>query len=144
MTQVLSLVQPLFRFVAKPTTSATWNQIRHRSVLVTGGANGIGEAIARRLLRDGDFTHVTIADVDQVAGQKLQSEFPNNLRFVYADVSNPDDVANAVEVAATFDEDHMLHALVNNAGVLGPLQSIAEYDIDELICMVSFMASSMD
>lgn len=129
MTLVLPLVRPVLRSVAKPKT--TWNQVRHRSVLVTGGANGIGEAIVRRLIRDGAFTHVTIADLDQVAGQKLQVEFPNNLRFVYADVSNPDDVANAVDVAATFDDDHMLHAVVNNAGILGPLQSFAEYDIDE-------------
>ncbi len=106
-------------------------QLRYRSVLVTGGANGIGEAIARRLLRDGDFTHITIADVDKDAGQRLQIEFPNNLRFVYADVSNPDDVANAVEVAATFDEVRMLHAIVNNAGVLGPSQEYADYDIEE-------------
>ncbi len=125
----MMLVQSLLRSTAK---TSTWNHVRRlRSVLVTGGANGIGEAIARRLLRDGAFTHVTIADVDQAAGQKLQMEFPNNLRFVYADVSNPEDVANAVEVAAAFDEDHMLHAVVNNAGVLGPLQNFAEYDIDE-------------
>ena len=124
----MTLVRPLLRSVPKPTSL---NQVRHRSVLVTGGANGIGEAITRRLLRDGVFTRVTVADLDQVAGQRLQNEFPNNLRFVYADVSNPEDVANAVEVAAAFDEDHMLHAVVNNAGVLGPLQSIAEYDIDE-------------
>lgn len=121
-------LRPALRSIASRNA---FHQLRCRSVLVTGGANGIGEAIARRLIRDGNFTHITIADVDKKAGQQLQEEFPKSLRFVYADMSNPEDVANAVEVAATFDEAGMLHAVVNNAGVLGPSQNYADYDIQE-------------
>ena len=102
-------------------------QVRHRSALITGGAKGLGEAIARRLVKH--YSQVTVADVDETSGRRLEEEFVN-LRFVHADVSKPQDVANAVEVAANFGGG-MLHSLVNNAGVVGAYATYADYELDE-------------
>lgn len=77
--------------------------------LVTGGAQGIGRAIAQRLLHDG--YDVTITDLDDEAGQEAVADTDGRLRFVQADAGRPQDVRRVVESLPTLD------VLVNNAGI---------------------------
>jgi NAD(P)-dependent dehydrogenase (short-subunit alcohol dehydrogenase family) len=58
-------------------------QLRHKRAVVTGGAMGIGEAIARRL--SAEDCRVLIADLDDEAGAATVSEL--QCAFVAADVS---------------------------------------------------------
>ena len=83
-----------------------------KTALVTGGSQGLGEAIARRLVKDGYI--VTIADVKVETGQALAKEI--GATFVQADVSQPDQVENAVEHVV--QAHGTLDALVNSAGVV--------------------------
>jgi NAD(P)-dependent dehydrogenase (short-subunit alcohol dehydrogenase family) len=76
-----------------------------RAVLVTGGARGIGKAIARRLRADG--WKVAIADID--AGKDALS--------LRCDVSSEPSVKACVRAAAR--KLGRLDALVNNAGITG-------------------------
>lgn len=78
-----------------------------RRAFVTGGAKGIGAAIARRLAADG--ATVTIADLDEAAGQALAAEI--GARAVTLDVT---DLARVQEVMATCGP---FEILVNNAGL---------------------------
>nr|MBA3414832.1 SDR family oxidoreductase [Chloroflexia bacterium] len=55
--------------------------------IVTGGANGIGGATARRLAAEG--ASVVIADLDEVAGATLARELGPASAFVRADVAAP-------------------------------------------------------
>ncbi|KAB8191810.1 SDR family NAD(P)-dependent oxidoreductase [Nonomuraea phyllanthi] len=66
-------------------------------VLVTGGAGGIGAAVARRFARTG--AQVVIADLDETAGQALATEI--DALFVPADVTQERDNQTAVEAALT-------------------------------------------
>lgn len=79
-----------------------------RRVLVTGGANGIGAGIARRLAREGAV--VTVLDLEAVDADAGVSS-------VRGSVADEDDVIEAVRVAV--GEEGRLHGLVNNAGVMG-------------------------
>src|SRR4051794_24131092 len=87
-----------------------------RTVLISGGAGGIGAAIARRLAGDGH--RVVIADLDEgaaaaVAGSLRRSK--GAARALGVDVTNERSVANMFE---RFDREHgPLHSLVNCAGV---------------------------
>ena len=74
-------------------------------VLVTGAAAGIGDATARRFAADG----AGVVALDAVAGDDLP-----NLRRMVGDVTNPDQVARAVEAAAG---DEGLDVCIANAGV---------------------------
>src|SRR5579862_2787916 len=65
--------------------------------LVAGGASGLGEATVRRLHADG--AHVVIADLNQTRGAELVGELAERVRFVTADVTSPDQVAEAVAAA---------------------------------------------
>jgi NAD(P)-dependent dehydrogenase (short-subunit alcohol dehydrogenase family) len=80
-----------------------------RVALVTGGARGIGVAIAGRLVEDG---YAVVA-----AGRRAPDMLPEGQSFQPMDVGDPDQVrAGFAAVAARFGR---LDALVNNAGLTG-------------------------
>jgi NAD(P)-dependent dehydrogenase (short-subunit alcohol dehydrogenase family) len=66
------------------------------NALVAGGASGLGAATARALSEAG--ANVTIADLNPERGQATADEL--GAQFVAADVTDPDQVAAAVEAAA--------------------------------------------
>ncbi len=84
------------------------------SVIVTGGASGLGAATVRRVAQDG--ARVLVLDLQENLGNELASEIGG--AFVRADVTNAEDVAAAVDAAV---EMAPLFGLVNCAGV-GPPQ----------------------
>jgi NAD(P)-dependent dehydrogenase (short-subunit alcohol dehydrogenase family) len=88
----------------------------NKVAIVTGGARGIGFAIARRFLEEG--ARVVIADIDDEAGLKAASELEplGPVQFVECDVGERLDVRNMV--AATLDAFGDINILVNNAGIL--------------------------
>jgi 3-hydroxyacyl-CoA dehydrogenase / 3-hydroxy-2-methylbutyryl-CoA dehydrogenase len=72
--------------------------IQGSAALVAGGASGLGEATARELHARG--ASVVIADLNADRGQALVDDLGGDTQFVRADVSDPDAVAGAVDVAA--------------------------------------------
>jgi len=79
--------------------------------LITGGSNGIGEAVARHLAAQG--AHVVLADIDDSRGAEVAEELGG--RFIHTDVSEAADSAAAVAFAvAEFGGLHLAHL---NAGV---------------------------
>lgn len=82
------------------------NALSGRRAFVTGGAKGIGAAIARRLAAEG--AQVSIADLDGVAASRLAGEIAATA--VQLDVTDLERVREVVAEAGPFD------ILVNNAG----------------------------
>ena len=105
-----------------------------RVAIVTGGANGIGKACARRLSEDG--CHVVIADIDSNAGQALAEELGSDkgkALFVSCNVADRLAVNNLLsETRSTFER---LEVLVNNAGIVagGDILTLSESDFDKVI-----------
>lgn len=86
-----------------------------KNAIVTGGAQGIGLAIAERFLREG--ANVVIADIDAQQGETAQERLKplGNIEFVEADVGEKLDVHNLVAAATSaFGE---IDILVSNAGI---------------------------
>jgi len=97
-----------------------------KTVVVTGGASGIGEATVRKILAEGG--HVVIADLQREAGEALAAELGLNTRFIYTDVTKEQDIIAAIELAKS--DFGKLDGMVNNAGVIGAIGSILEIDAD--------------
>ncbi len=90
--------------------------------LVTGGAAGLGRAIARRLRSDG--ADVVISDLDVKAGTATAAE--SDLLFLEQDVCDEAGWLRVVgEVETRFGH---LDILVNNAGILGPMNAVSPVD----------------
>src|SRR5512139_3552701 len=89
--------------------------LKDRTVLVTGGANGIGAAIARRLAEEG--CAVGILDLDAATGEKLAGEIKaagGRASLHAVDITDYDAVVRAVEsIETSFGPPAFL---VNNAG----------------------------
>jgi len=85
------------------------------TAIVTGGAQGIGKATARRFLEKG--MNVVIADVDEEAGMETAAEYEDlgNIRFIPCDVSDEAQVRGLIDAAV--NEYQGLSALINNAGI---------------------------
>ena len=79
------------------------------SAIVTGGASGIGAAAARLLSARG--AKVVIADLQEDRGNELADEIGG--AFAKVDVTNTDDIVNAVEMAKSMGP---VRVLVNSAG----------------------------
>ena len=100
-----------------------------RVCIVTGGAQGIGEACARRFALEG--ARVVIADLSDDRGQALASEL--GALFVHCDVGEKAQVDALV--ARTLQAHGRLDVLVNNAGIFkaADFLDITEEDFDAVL-----------
>jgi NAD(P)-dependent dehydrogenase (short-subunit alcohol dehydrogenase family) len=85
-------------------------QLSGSSVLVTGGASGLGVATARLVADTGDC-HVVVLDLQDELGEQVAKEIGG--AFVHADILEPDAVIRAVDTALAVAP---LRAVVNCAG----------------------------
>ncbi len=103
--------------------------LSQRHIAVTGAAQGIGFAVARRALASG--ASVTIWDRDaELAAQTVDTLVEEGkVDFVAVDVSDHDQVRAAV--SQTLDRHDRIDGLVNNAGIAGVTVPIVDYPADE-------------
>ena len=95
--------------------------------LITGGASGLGEATARRLLADG--AAVVLVDLPGGRGEELAAELGERARFAPADVRDEDQVRAAVGAATDLGE---LRVVVNCAGVATPGRILSRRGVHDL------------
>jgi NAD(P)-dependent dehydrogenase (short-subunit alcohol dehydrogenase family) len=98
-------------------------QIKDHVFVVTGGASGLGAAVARLLASEG--ASVVVADLNRSAGEAIAGELGARARFTPTDVTNEDQ--GKTTVALAFSAFGHLHGLVNCAGI-APAEKIAGRD----------------
>jgi len=93
--------------------------------VITGGAQGIGYAVAKRMIENG--AEVVIWDFDTDLAQASASEL--GATALHCDVSDWDSVQAAAQQAES--EFGRIDVLVNSAGVAGANAVVEEYPIEE-------------
>ena len=103
-----------------------------RVAIVTGGARGIGRAIAERLAKQ-EKCRVVVADVDE-AGKKVARSIGGY--FVYADLAKPEECRAVVEKAV--EKFGTVDILVNNAGIqhIDPIRDFPDEDWDRIMAVM--------
>lgn len=100
-------------------------ELQDTVALVTGGAEGIGRAIAEALAREG--SKVTITGRREEAVRNTAEEF--RLDWIVGDVGSEDDAVRTV--ASVIEKHGRLDILVNNAGY-GLFKSLVDMTLEEL------------
>ena len=90
-------------------------QLSQLKAVVTGGASGLGHAVARRIASEGG--RVAILDVNESQGREAAQALGSQAMFVRTDVSNESEVNAAVDAAA--EAFGGINLAVSCAGILG-------------------------
>ena len=87
--------------------------MKDKKIVITGGANGLGAAVARKLCALG--ANIVIVDIDDVRGEKFASEI--GAHFVLGNVADTQGQYESHEaIVKRFGDDH-IDVLINNAGI---------------------------
>lgn len=103
--------------------------------IVTGAAQGMGEAHARTFVREGAM--VILTDLNREGGGRLAAELGKNALFVPHDVASASGWRDVVtQGEAKFGK---ITVLVNNAGVIGPVKGLLDLSEEEFlqVCAVN-------
>tara|TARA_B100000674_G_C37812318_1_gene901667 strand:+ start:332 stop:1081 length:750 start_codon:yes stop_codon:yes gene_type:complete len=102
--------------------------LNDRVAIVTGGAQGFGLAITKRIIQSGG--KVIIWDIDQSAIEKARKEINSeNFTFNLVDVTNYKAIENSIKKLEY--EFGKIDIFVNNAGITGMNAKVWEYPLDE-------------
>ena len=101
--------------------------LKGKTAIITGGAQGFGLDIAKRFLKSG--SKVIIWDIDE---KELKNAInvvnDSNLSYCVVDVSNFKNVKDTVDKIV---KSSNVDILINNAGITGSTSSLWDYDVDE-------------
>jgi glucose 1-dehydrogenase len=106
-------------------------KLNGKVAIVTGGARGIGLAIARRYVAEG--AKVVIADVDQASGDAAARALGAACCFIATDVGDAQQAQRLIDEACTAFGS--LDILVNNAGIVhgADFLDLKESDFDRVL-----------
>lgn len=102
--------------------------------LITGGAQGIGEACARLFLEEG--ARVVLVDIHKEKGESLQSHLQaqgHEVLFVTSDIGNKVEVDSLI--SHVLESYGRIDVLISNAGIFkaAPFLEVTEADFDEVL-----------
>ena len=109
----------------------SWLNLEGKTIIVTGGASGIGRAVVQELLQDG--ANVVVCDMNPEAPVFPEAK-EGQLTYVVTNVTSTESV-NAM-VAKTVEVYGRVDAIVNNAGINIPRLLVDEgqqYELDEAV-----------
>ena len=101
--------------------------LKNKTAIITGGAQGFGLDIAKRFLNSG--AKAIIWDIDEDELKKAINTLDNpGLSYNVVDVSNFKNVKETVE---EITKSSNIDILINNAGITGSTASLWDYDVEE-------------
>ncbi len=101
---------------------------KNRLAIITGGAQGFGLAIAKRIIASSG--NVIIWDIDKKAIELAKNEIDSdNFSYQIVDVTNFENIQNSLK--ETENKFGKIDIFINNAGITGMNAKVWEYPVDE-------------
>ncbi|MGB2243102.1 MAG: SDR family NAD(P)-dependent oxidoreductase [Flavobacteriaceae bacterium] len=101
--------------------------LQHKTVVITGGASGIGEALVRTFAQAGARVYLIDTNSNQ-AEQVVKSIGSEKVKFLHCDISKHEDFH---KLATKIEGEHPVDILINNAGI-AHVGSLEKTDVDDL------------
>ena len=101
--------------------------LKNKTGIITGGAQGFGLDIANRFLNSGAKAIIWDIDEDELKKATKTIDDPN-LSYNVVDVSNFENVKETIEEIV---KSSKIDILINNAGITGSTSSLWDYDVSE-------------
>ena len=101
--------------------------LQHKTVVITGGASGIGEALVRTFTQAGARVYLIDTNSNQ-AEQVVESIGSEKVKFLHCDISKHEDFH---KLATKIEGEHPVDILINNAGI-AHVGSLEKTDVDDL------------
>ena len=104
--------------------------LQHKTVVITGGASGIGEALVRTFAQAGARVYLIDTNSNQ-AEQVVESIGSEKVKFLHCDISKHEDFH---KLATKIEGEHPVDILINNAGIahVGSLEKTHVDDLNRL------------
>jgi 3-oxoacyl-[acyl-carrier protein] reductase len=99
-----------------------------KHAVITGGASGIGLAIAKRMMASG--ATLTLWDRDSAALSRAALSLGGNTKTVMVDLAEHAQVVNATAQTVLNSPTKTIDILVNSAGITGPNETLINYPVD--------------
>jgi len=117
-------------------------KVKKKTIIVTGGGNGMGRELVLQLLERG--SRVVALDVNSSALEetaKLASEWADFLLVYSVDITNKEAVEKVVKTI--IDQHHFVDGIINNAGIIQPFIDLNDlnYDLIERVMNVNFFGT---
>lgn len=106
-----------------------WDQLQDRSIIITGGASGLGAATASKFVQHGGY--VTIADMSDEDGRRLVEKLGDRATFVKCNTSDWNSSAATFKHAAEFAPSKTIDIVVLFAGVGGENKSLIDIILED-------------
>ena len=102
-----------------------------RTAVITGGAQGIGLAVARRFATQG--ARIVIGDLDETKAKEAATSLDADAIGVRCDVASAADVARLLDAATAAFQT--VNVMVNNAGITrdATMRKMTEQQFDDVI-----------
>lgn len=105
-------------------------RLEDKIAIITGAGSGLGKETAQLFAQEG--AKVVVSDVDEESGEKVVESITTNngtAKFIKADTSDPEQMKNLIDNSVK--ECGGLHIAVNNAGISGAEQPVADYPVKD-------------
>lgn len=105
-------------------------KLQGQVAIITGAGRGLGAAVAERLVRSGAMAVLTARTAEEIeaVAARLRKQGGRALA-VPADITDPESVEEVVEAA--LDQFNRVDILINNAGLIWPVEQILDVDAEE-------------
>jgi NAD(P)-dependent dehydrogenase (short-subunit alcohol dehydrogenase family) len=110
-------------------------KLEGKVAVITGAADGIGEASARLFIEEG--ARVVMADIDDERGRAIAKELGKKAVYTHADVTCEADIKAAIDLAVRdFGRLDCLYNNAGGAGIFAPIQDIPVEAFDKTIALL--------
>lgn len=103
------------------------NRLKGKTAIVTGGTQGIGNAVVKRFLEEG--ANVIFTGLDKDIGKKEEENYGAKSQYIFQDVSKEEDWKKVIDL--TLKKFSKLDIVVNNAGMIDDQSTIASITLEK-------------